>query len=138
MGLVLDTMVSLLVEDRFSSSYPLADGTMYPTQSIILILAVKSSISILVAVDGMNFGSVVIMVFPAAACGSSSRHLFLSYSSVILGIIKFSINFLMNVDFPVRTAPTTPKYMSPPDLFPILFYNFCFFFHYIPLFPFYH
>ena len=109
---------------------------MYPTQSIILILAVKSSISILVAVDGMNFGSVVIMVFPAAACGSSSRHLFLSYSSVILGIIKFSINFLMNVDFPVRTAPTTPKYMSPPDLFPILFITSVF--SIIYLFSFYH
>ena len=27
------------------------------------------------------FGSVVIIVLPAAACGSSSKHLFLSYSS---------------------------------------------------------
>ena len=93
----------------FSSSYPLAAFTTYPTQSIILILALKSSTFILAAVAGTNFGSVVIIVLPAAACGNSSKHLFLSYSSSILGITKFSINFLMKVDFPVLTAPTTPR-----------------------------
>ena len=37
----------------------------------------------------------------------------------ILGSTKSSIKFLINVDFPVLTGPTTPMYISPPVLLDI-------------------
>jgi len=49
------------------------------------------------------------IVLPAALCGTSSNALFLSYSSSILGTIKFSTTFLIKVLLPVLTAPTTPR-----------------------------
>ena len=48
------------------------------------------------------------MVFPAADCGSSSIALSRKNSLSIFGITRFSMNFLIKVDFPVRTGPTTP------------------------------
>ena len=60
------------------------------------------------ASSGTNFGSAVMMVFPEPLCGSSSRALALRYSLSIRGITMDSIKRLMNVDFPVRTGPTTP------------------------------
>ena len=58
--------------------------------------------------SGTNFGSVVVTVFPDADCGISSIARVRSFSSVILGKTAASINFLIKVDFPVRTGPTTP------------------------------
>ena len=57
---------------------------------------------------GINFGSVVIMVLPPALCGSSSLALSFLYSLSIFGITSKSIKFLIKVDLPVRTGPTTP------------------------------
>ena len=57
---------------------------------------------------GVNIGSVVIMVRPAADCGSSSTALSRLQSPSMFGITSASINYLMNVDLPVRTGPTTP------------------------------
>ena len=90
---------------------------MYPTQSISLTLKdILSSMFISIAFSGTNFGSVVIIVLPAADCGISSTALsFLNLVS-ILGTTKFSIIFFMKVDFPVLTGPTTPMYISPPVL----------------------
>ena len=93
----------------FSSVAPWALSIMYPTQSINLILHVKSSILILAALLGTNFGSVVIIVLPAALWGISSKALFLSYSSSIFGTINVSTIRFIKVDLPVLTAPTTPK-----------------------------
>ncbi len=58
--------------------------------------------------SGMNFGSVVMMVLPAEDCGSSSTARRYSASSWIFGSTSASMKRLMNVDFPVRTGPTTP------------------------------
>src|SRR5690606_35929550 len=35
---------------------------------------------------------------------------------LMLGSTTASMNLLIKVDFPVRTAPTTPRYISPPVL----------------------
>ena len=109
------------IRGPFSSSYPLEFSITYPTQSTNLILHSNSSTLILATLFGINLGSIVIIVFPPLDCGSSSRVLFLSNSSVIFGITRVSTTFLINVDLPVLTAPTTPKYISPPVLVAILF-----------------
>ena len=55
------------------SIYPSALFTKYPTQSTSLVFNFKlSPIVISTASFGTNFGSVVIIVLPAALCGSSS------------------------------------------------------------------
>ena len=72
---------------------------------------VLSSIFILATLFGTNLGSIVIIVFPPLDCGISSRALFLSYSSSILGTTKDSTTFFIKVLLPVRTAP---KYIYPP------------------------
>ena len=74
-----------------------------------MILHSTSSILILAVLFGTNLGSVVIIVFPAALCGISSKALFLSYSSSMCGTINVSTTLLIKVDLPVLTAPTTPK-----------------------------
>ena len=104
----------LTIRGPFSSSYPLALSITYPTQSTRRILHVKSSIFILAILFGTNLGSMVIIVFPPEDCGISSKVLFFSYSSLILGTTRFSTTFFIKVDLPVRTAPTTPRYISPP------------------------
>ena len=45
---------------------------------------------------------------PAALCGISSLARLRSYSFLIFGMTSVSMNFLIKVDFPVRTGPTTP------------------------------
>ena len=91
------------------SMYPSELGTMYPTQSIMRTLSLAfCSNSMLTASSGINFGSVVMMVLPAADCGSSSTARSLTNSPSMFGITKSSINRLIKVDFPVRTGPTTP------------------------------
>ena len=57
---------------------------------------------------GMNFGSVVIMVLPAAACGNSSCARCFAGPCCILGTTSVSITLRIKVDLPVRTGPTTP------------------------------
>ena len=57
----------------------------------------------------MNFGSVVMIVRPAADCGSSSVARSRRDASVMCGITSVSMNRLMKVDLPVRTGPTTPR-----------------------------
>ena len=89
--------------------YPRELRRIYPTQSIIRTRkATSSSTWISTASSGMNLGSVVIMVLPAADWGSSSmarsRRNWLS----MLGSTKVSIKRLIKVDLPVRTGPTTP------------------------------
>jgi hypothetical protein len=92
-----------------SSKYPIALSTKYPTQSTSLVLNFKLLSNVIsIASLGTNFGSVVIIVFPPALCGNSSFALSFLYSLSILGITSKSINFFINVDFPVRTGPTTP------------------------------
>ena len=71
------------------------------------------------AASGMNLGSVVMMVRPAADWGSSSRARRRAASGPMAGSTSCSINRLMNVLFPVRTGPTTPMRMSPPVRAPI-------------------
>ena len=61
----------------------------------------------------MNFGSVVMTVFPPADWGISSRARILSASSGIFGMTAVSMNRFTKVLFPVRTGPTTPTYTSP-------------------------
>ena len=83
--------------------------TRYPTQStkrafnFKLLPTVISTASL-----GINFGSVVIIVLPAALCGNSSLARSLLYSLFMFGITNKSIKFLIKVDFPVLTGPTTP------------------------------
>ena len=67
-----------------------------------------SSILTVTACSGMNFGSVVMIVRPEADCGSSSTARSRAASSPMFGITIVSINFLINVDLPLRTGPTTP------------------------------
>ena len=69
--------------------------------------------------SGMNLGSVVMMVRPAADWGSSSRARSFASSGPMAGSTSFSINCLMRVLLPVRTGPTTPMRMSPPVRAPI-------------------
>ena len=93
---------------------------MYPTQSIKRTLNFAPSSRLTsTASSGINFGSVVIMVLPAADCGNSSMALSLLKSLSIFGITNDSINLFINVDFPVRTGPTTPIYISPSVLLDI-------------------
>ena len=66
------------------------------------------------ASSGMNLGSVVMIVRPAADWGSSSVARSRANSLPMFGMTSVSIKRLMKVDFPVRTGPTTPMYMSPP------------------------
>ena len=82
---------------------------MYPTQSIIRTrrLIFPSSV-MLTASSGMNFGSVVIMVRPAADWGSSSAARLRRGSLSMRGSTMVSIKRLIKVDLPVRTGPTTP------------------------------
>ena len=92
-----------------SSMYPRALGTMKPTQSMSRTLnSAVSSIFTVTACSGINFGSVVMMVRPEADCGSSSTARSRAASSSMFGMTVVSINFLMKVDLPVRTGPTTP------------------------------
>ena len=92
-----------------SSMCPSASGTIYPTQSISLTFASALPPSITeTASSGTNLGSVVITVLPAALCGISSRARSRSNSLFISGSTSDSIKRLINVDFPVRTGPTTP------------------------------
>ena len=97
-----------------SSSCPTAPGTMYPTQSTSLTRHAPSPIVSSAASFGTKLGCVVIIVRPAALCGSSSVSRARSYSSVMPGITSISMNLFINVDLPVRTGPTTPMYISPP------------------------
>ena len=91
------------------SRCPVAPSTIYPTQSINRILTgIFPPTLISTASFGTNLGSVVIIVLPAADWGSSSVARSLSWTSSILGSTKRSIKRLINVDFPVRTGPTTP------------------------------
>ncbi|CDD52847.1 unknown [Ruminococcus sp. CAG:379] len=91
------------------SMYPRLLGTMYPTQSMSRTRSrAPSSGVIATASSGMNLGSVVIMVFPAADWGSSSIARSRLYSPWMLGITRVSMNRLIKVDLPVRTGPTTP------------------------------
>ena len=92
-----------------SSIYPTELGTMYPTQSISLTFIFRlSAILSSTASSGMNLGSVVIMVLPAADCGNSSIARSLTYGSPILGITSVSIKRFIKVDLPDLTGPTTP------------------------------
>ena len=121
----------------FPSIWPDAPSTINPTQSIrrtfIFGCAADPCIAVLGSTDcesagcgmpallpgssgkmisaascGINFGSVVMIVFPAADCGNSSIVRSRACSSSINGSTIRSINRLINVDFPVRTGPTTP------------------------------
>jgi len=57
----------------------------------------------------MNFGSVVMMVRPAADCGSSSRARSRAAAEPdMAGSTSCSMNRLIKVDLPLRTGPTTP------------------------------
>jgi hypothetical protein len=99
----------LTIRGAFSSIYPKAPSTIYPTQSMRRTLNVVLASSFTsTASFGTNFGSVVMTVFPDALCGSSSMERALSYSLPIFGKTRDSINRLINVDLPVRTGPTTP------------------------------
>ena len=60
------------------------------------------------ASSGMNLGSVVMMVLPAADWGSSSTARSRCRSLFMLGSTRLSMNRLMKVLLPVRTGPTTP------------------------------
>ena len=83
-----------------------------PTQSTIFTrseVLQASSKEISTASSGMNFGSVVMTVFPCALCGISSLARSFSFSSMMLGITSVSMHLLINVDFPVRTGPTMPR-----------------------------
>ena len=71
------------------------------------------------AFSGINFGSVVIMVRPAADWGSSSRARRRASSFSMAGSTSCSMNCLMRVLLPVRTGPTTPIKISPPVRAPI-------------------
>ena len=87
---------------------------MYPTQSTILTFKDTESFNCITTPSaGTNFGSTVIIVFPEPLCGISSLVLSLLNSFSIFGNTNVSINFLINVDFPVLTGPTTPIYISP-------------------------
>ncbi len=91
------------------STYPMELGTIYPTQSISRTDAeALSSTAIFTASSGINLGSVVIMVRPAADWGSSStiRSRWMEFS--MWGSTSVCMNRLIKVDFPVRTGPTTP------------------------------
>ena len=82
---------------------------MYPTQSMSRTLAwALPSSSTVTASSGMNLGSVVMMVLPAADWGSSSVARSRMNSLLMWGMTRVSMNFLIKVLFPVRTGPTTP------------------------------
>ena len=66
------------------------------------------SMLMVTACSGINFGSVVMMVRPAADWGSSSLARSFMYALSIWGITSVSMNRLIKVDLPVRTGPTTP------------------------------
>ncbi len=92
-----------------SSNSPSAPGTMYPTQSISRTDApAPPPRAMSTASSGTNFGSAVMIVRPEPDCGSSSRARSRRYSSSMFGRTRASMNRLINVDFPVRTGPTTP------------------------------
>ena len=100
----------LTMRSCWFSIWPLAPSTINPTQSMSRIWAsIPSARRTWAASLGINFGSVVMMVFPAALWGSSSTVRALAGSSVISGSTSCSTNRLINVDFPVRTGPTTPR-----------------------------
>ena len=82
---------------------------MYPTQSTRRTFISAFSPSVTRApFSGMNLGSVVMMVLPADDWGSSSVMRSFAKSAGAWGRISVSQNFLINVDLPVRTGPTTP------------------------------
>ena len=82
---------------------------MYPTQSISRTrMTVWSERGTSAAFSGTNFGSVVIIVLPAADWGSSSVARSRKAPSSIRGSTSVSINRLIKVLLPVRTGPTTP------------------------------
>ena len=90
-----------------SSSKPDAPSVTKPTQSISLTFAEAFSSLTSHALAGTNLGSVVIMLLPEADCGSSSVMTLFKFASVTLGMTSSVINFLISVDFPVLTGPTT-------------------------------
>ena len=65
--------------------------------------------SSLTAFSGMNFGSVVMMVRPAADWGSSSWARARRASFLMRGSSISSANRLIKVLLPLRTGPTTPR-----------------------------
>ena len=67
------------------------------------------SMLMLTASLGTNFGCVVIIVLPSADCGNSSIALIRTLLSSMLGITNCSIKFVIKVDLPTLTGPTTPK-----------------------------
>ena len=106
----VDTMRS------FSPSWaPRAPGIRYPTESTSRTRAlIPGAIWISAAPSpGMNLGWVVMMVLPEPDWGSSSISRSRLGPFAIMGSTIFSIRPAMNVLFPVRTGPTTPRYKSP-------------------------
>ena len=96
-----------------SSSAPAAPGTRNPTQSMSRTSAeVFSPNRTETGRAGTNFGSVVMMVLPAADWGSSSS-ICERFSPAAAGMTSCWENRLMKVDLPVRTGPTTPMYSAP-------------------------
>ena len=92
-----------------SPSAVAADGIIYPTQSISLTFAfLPSPRSIVSPPSGTNLGCVVMTAFPSADCGSSSVTRLRRCLSSIPSSNASSANFLMKVDLPVLTGPTTP------------------------------
>ncbi len=75
---------------------------------ITFFVPISAAILSSTASSGMNLGSVVIMVLPAADCGNSSIVRSLTYGSPILGITSVSIKRFIKVDLPDLTGPTTP------------------------------
>ena len=99
-----------------SSMCPLASFTRKPTQSIRRMRTFCSSPNgTSIASFGINFGSTVVISFPDPLSGSWSRTS-ACFAGSISGSATSSINLRINVDFPVRTGPTTPMYISPPVL----------------------
>ena len=108
-GIIWSNHGVFTIRSPFSSMCPAAPSTMKPTQSMRrTFTSTPSSRAMGAASLGTNLGSVVMTVLPAALWGSSSRVRIRTFSSCIPGKTKRSMKRLMNVDFPVRTGPTTP------------------------------
>ena len=115
-GIALENQGVFTILSLPSSTFPPASFTRKPTQSISRTFAFLSSPrSTDTASFGINLGSTVVIIFPEPLNGSWSLTSFCIFSS-IPGKATSSINLRINVDFPVRTGPTTPMYISPPVL----------------------
>ena len=91
------------------SSCPRAPSTIYPTQSISRARKLPPAFrSMLTAFSGINFGSVVMIVRPAADWGSSSLARARCASFLMRGSSISSAKRLMKLLLPLRTGPTTP------------------------------